>query len=687
MGHVCINPPTYKSSLIAPKSTRDFRPSEFITQPVNMTSTEQTKASAAAMEQTVQASSSPKPSAATSISVPKEWRLHIGNISPKLASDPSLLASRFAKFGTVLKPLELHTKPLGDKHFAFITMALSTRDYERVRAAFHDVVFMGMKLSVAEARGAYNWSVDALRPDDRQRAARIQRDRIAQARAARIREATIMYPTSTEGHPTVSFAAIGPNLSSMGYLKSSHTLNDKSGNTKNKPPLLLLRGLGLYGADTLPPRGGAAVSAQQYSHTSGRGELIKGRLRVTPRSAAQTRAATMRILVNGELKTYKQYKTKLWGVEKRGVNELVSLFENGLWKSGDGHVVERVITKQVPNDAGDSIASEPAGTTENKVLASLFTTYDFDQPLKLEEDAGEEEVVIDSKGRKLVPTFDFELEGAVQRKGLEEAGAGADSDSSEASFDYSTAQQKVAEYTAKHNKPEGEVYYDEDDDGNELDFDLVAQLTEAIVAKRQAEKHDETVVEERQNANSEKQEQEENDEEQKADKNKVDEAGSDDEFVPTFGAPPTLTTEALRSLFKPDQQTFSLAVDAEDIDEEKERQLEEAAQQQQQVLREIEHKQHEAQKQAQQQRRAHFGLFWAHADSPFLATQAQISKFGAPGDVVTLPGEQDGAHLPRDGGENDYEKWFWSQRGELSRECKRRRRDVLRAFSKKKTNI
>lgn len=648
-----------------------------------MASTERTIASTAVLEQMVQVSSSPKLSSTTNTSVPKEWRLHIGNISPKLASDPSLLASRFAKFGTVLKPLELHTKALGDKHFAFITMALSTRDYERVRAAFHDVVFMGMKLSVAEARGAYNWSVDALRPDDRQRAARIQRDRIAHARAARIREATTIYPTSTEGLPSVSSAAIGPNLSSMGYLKSSHILNDKSGNTKNKPPLLLLRGLDLYGADSLPPRGGAAVCAQQYSHTSGRGELIKGRLRATPRSAAQTRAATMRILVNGELKTYKQYKTKLWGVEKRGVNELVSLFENGSWKSGDGHVVERVITKQAPKYASELQASEPAGNTESKVLASLFTTYDFDKPLELDEDAGEEEVVIDSKGRKLVPTFDFELEGSVQRAGLEEAGAGADSDSSEASFDYSSAQQKVAEYTAKHNKPEGEVYYDEDDDGNELDFELVAQLTEAIVAKRQAEKLDETMDEERQNDNEE-QEQEEDDVEQETDENKVDEARSDDEFVPTFGAPPTLTTEALRSLFKPDQQTFSLAVDAEDIDEEKERQLEEAAQQQQLVLREIELKQQQSQKQAQQQRRAHFGLFWAHANSPFLATQAQISKLG---DVVTLPGEQDGAQLPEDGGENDYEKWFWSQRGELSRECKRRKRDVMRAFSKKRTNV
>ena len=36
--------------------------------------------------------------------------------------------------------------------------------------------------------------------------------------------------------------------------------------------------------------------------------------------------------------------------------------------------------------------------------------------------------------------------------------------------------------------------------------------------------------------------------------------------------------------------------------------------------------------------------------------------------------------------ESLYEKWFWSMRGDISRECKRRKRDLLRTIRKKKKN-
>ena len=36
-------------------------------------------------------------------------------------------------------------------------------------------------------------------------------------------------------------------------------------------------------------------------------------------------------------------------------------------------------------------------------------------------------------------------------------------------------------------------------------------------------------------------------------------------------------------------------------------------------------------------------------------------------------------------GETEYEKWFWSVRGEFSRECKRRKRDLMRIMRKKRS--
>ena len=55
-----------------------------------------------------------------------------------------------------------------------------------------------------------------------------------------------------------------------------------------------------------------------YSITSGQGEIIKGRHRVTKRPHIDFAKGhqTLRILINGELKQIQGYKTKLWGMEK-----------------------------------------------------------------------------------------------------------------------------------------------------------------------------------------------------------------------------------------------------------------------------------------------------------------------------------------------------------------------------------
>ena len=44
--------------------------------------------------------------------------------------------------------------------------------------------------------------------------------------------------------------------------------------------------------------------------------VIRGTLRKSPRLGLALKQQTLRILINGELKTFKCYKTKLWGIEK-----------------------------------------------------------------------------------------------------------------------------------------------------------------------------------------------------------------------------------------------------------------------------------------------------------------------------------------------------------------------------------
>ena len=645
----------------------------------------------------------------------KEIRLHIGNISPKLASNAETLNTRLGKFGEIIKPLEVRTKPLGDKFFGFITMNLTPVDYEKIRNAFHDVVFMGMKLSVNEAKPAFNWQKDHERPDAK-KLDRIKRDRIQQVRELRINEAHTRYPENNETHSLLTpTQALNPNNSSIGYLKSSHTTNNKSGNTKNKPPGYTLQGTKSY--STLAGDTSKSLILEQYARTSGNGEVIKGRHRATVRPPRLQRAATLRILINGELKTYKNYKTKLWGFEKnKTALDLTWKYENGVWKSGDDHIVEKVSRNNVIiNDrviggpqviscgvSGDEVQlygrDSNNGQVElgdfngsrsidpefkedidknQKILASLFTKYDFDKPLSVEEEVDkidENDITYDSKGRKKIKSYDYEVEGAENDDDF-------DNDSDE-SFDYSTAQQKVEEFTKLHERPQEEVYYDEDDDGNELDFDLIAQSTEKIKDKYE-EDHDTLGLlgEDTPMANAEEVKEVEGDDD------------DDEEFIPSFGQVSkesdsvlgkTNNTEALRSLFNKEQESgFKLEVDEDDIDEEKEKELNDPTYQQT-LLKEIEQKQQQDAQIHQELRRNQFGLFWTHKDSPFLSTQSQLNKIGTAEDVITLPGEIDGANLEvPEGEENAYEKWFWDQRGELSRECKRRRRDVMRAFKKK----
>lgn len=92
----------------------------------------------------------------------KDMRLHIGSISAQLAQDPSTLETRLAKYGSIIKPLELHQKPTAVDYFGYVTVSLSNTSFGQLKSALNGVKFKGSVLSVAEARPDWKqrWEAD-----------------------------------------------------------------------------------------------------------------------------------------------------------------------------------------------------------------------------------------------------------------------------------------------------------------------------------------------------------------------------------------------------------------------------------------------------------------------------------------------------------------------------------------------
>lgn len=613
-------------------------------------------------------------------------RLHIGNISSQLYEKKEILQSRLEKFGTITKPISFHTKPLNEFYFAFVEIESTQKQYDRLKAALNGILFMGRKLTVAVARPNFDqqWK-------QRQTAAPelSNHHKTAEQRQIRIKEAQTLYPTnSVTGALLLKTSVIGANNSSMGYHVSSHTYKNMSANTKNKSPTTDLIGAKSYGS-TLVAKG---PFSQQYSKTSGYGEVIRGRMRKTPRPTVYfvRKQQTMRILINGELKQFKCYKTKLWGLEKnKTARDLTYSFHNNEWRSGDDHIVERVHNVRVASDGkaqslkcgvdGDQAlgygasASHPEAFEAEEVdfsqekaknasvLAKLLSANVFDKPLELEEESEEENVTYDSKGRKSAKRYDYEAEGVVD----------FENDDEDEAIPFEEANSLLQSLKADH-APAQEVYYDESDEGNELDMDALGQqlTTEAIKENYDAEHGLGVELEETKKTKEEA---------------VVDAAEElEDNLMPTFGQ--TNQTETLRSLFNLAEQDsgFQLGLDEENEDIDEGKLIDE--EERQKLLEQIKSKQEQHQQEASISTKRKFGLFWSHFESPFLQTQAQLSKIGHAAEVVHLPGEEEGQEVRDEGhgAEDAYERWFWSMRGEIGRECKRRKRDVMRMLKKKK---
>lgn len=720
------------------------------------------------------------------MSLPEEKtrrRIHIGNILPKLKESADALSTRLAKFGKIVSPLEFHTKAVGEYFFAYVDLELNDKDLDKLKVALNGILYMGRKITIGLAKAGFQeaWQKDHGRPGPAEKEIQ-NKSGIAAARDMRIKESSALgHCNSVSMAPLVKTSLIGANNSSMGYMKSAHMFNDMSGNTKNKSPSHSLVGQKSYGS-TLVPKGSFT---HQYLWFSGHGDVVKGRVRKTARPAAYfvRKQQTMRLLINGELKQIKCYKTKLWGVDQKSALDLTYRYVDGVWKSGDDHVVERSTgsRKQVlefsldkcgisgdqaqvygsialaaPAPGMELGAPEDADTLDEErtknanVLAKLFTTFDFNKETEIEmDDASDEDAVTyDSKGRKTVQRFDFETQGTVAA----DASDNEDNDVGEMAI--------IEEYKTSTERPPEEVYYSESDEGNDIDMDALQKLytTEAIKTQydeeheedeedevddedEEPEKEAESAEIDEENIEEEKIEEEKNEksmdvepeanvssssESEDSDdsdsgsdsddsnsdsdsdsdsdsepeiehKNQQDktveetaaDSDSEEDLMPKFTAPQTnSTTEHLRSLFNLglNQETtpgFSLAVPEDDIDEDKQAQ-EEA--ERQKLLDQIKKKQEEERENQEQKltNKRKVGLFWSHFESPFLQTQTQLSKIGHVGQKIKLPGEKEDEALENvEGEEDDYEKWFWSMRGTIGRECKKRKREVTRNMKKR----
>ncbi|KAI5963185.1 NOP8 [Candida pseudojiufengensis] len=654
----------------------------------------------------------------------KQLRIHIGNISPKLKENPNLLESRIEKFNFILiKPLTFHTKPLQLKYFAFITIESSTKEYEKFKNSLNGVVFMGLKLNIALAKPEFKERFKIIKNTPEDLKNQLKQSQIVQSRTKRIEESRNKYPINSITSHISTAQTLSPIIS-----KSEHTFQNNSANTKNLPPTQRLNGSKSYGS---------TLNSLFYKYSNGKSHSItKGIHRKSPRKELNLKNQTLRILINGELKQFKFYKTKLWGYEKnRNIRDLTWEFDTATnsWKSGYDHIIEKStscgINGKQALSYGQNLTNEPATIVDtvdedheskkNKsILASILTNYDFNKPIEIEENNGieQEDIEIDSKGRKKVKHYDYEIEG----KNIDE-----DEDENENKNEERTQiieQQKdydevIQISSGDLQKPQEEIYYDEDDEGNDIDFTTLkpTQIIENDDIEIDDDKDNNEVVQERENKEIETvkdqilQDKVEDIIEDQVEQ--IEENSDEEEFIPTFGSnsesnKTTSNTETLRSLFNPttsidsnnseqQQNGFKLALseDDEDIDNSAQLQL----QDQEQLLKQIQKQQNQQQQQQQPEEQniktiknnKDIGLFWPHFESPFLSTQSQFSKIGNikifNPNHFQLPKLTEDTSSSNVGNEDEteFEKWFWFNRGEFSREFKRRRRDVLRILKKK----
>lgn len=174
--------------------------------------------------------------------LPQSRRIHIGNISQKLAECKDSLEARLGKFGKVTGSIDLRTKPVNDFYYAFVDMEILDKLFEKLKMSLNGILFMGRKLTISLAKEDYlqRWKKDSGRPET-SKAVLAKLANIAAARIERIREANTKYPVnSMSGAMLPSTSSPAPNNSSMGYLCSHIHLTVQAPTQKTRLPRMIL---------------------------------------------------------------------------------------------------------------------------------------------------------------------------------------------------------------------------------------------------------------------------------------------------------------------------------------------------------------------------------------------------------------------------------------------------------------
>lgn len=378
--------------------------------------------------------------------------------------------------------------------------------------------------------------------------------------------------------------------------------------------------------------------------------VTKGRIRKTTRKA-DLKNLTIRVNINGRLKIIKCKKNKLWGVDKnRKIKDLTYRFIAGEWRDGNDHVVDRLSDKVVIFNRGITVENDNENndistdevqqelldekSRNNQLLANMLGKYDFEKALDLDDEDGENEI-----------GYDYELDHDNNNDD--------ENENDELTVDYNNIPQKNCihpsreELIEQYNKQARVVNFDEDGEEDEDFYNNLKPQNDKMKEEIEVENNNgddyddefiptfgQSSVEGKSNQGRETEEEESNDE----------------EFIPKFGKSTTgsdesNTTEKLRALLdtsniiqkgKPIETILKQDNDTETI------------------LPSL-------------RKTRDVGLFFSHFDSPFLVAQTQINKL----------------RQLRISEELSYDEWFWKNRGELNREFRRLRRDVLRRNKKK----
>ena len=382
-----------------------------------------------------------------------------------------------------------------------------------------------------------------------------------------------------------------------------------------------------------------------------RRDVMPGRMRVKPRNRREMSQITFRIDVNGSLKVYKCYKTKLWGYERnKELGDLVARFSGNKWWNGFDHIVDRL--NYARSRSSVKLHDRASGTT-------LTVTHEADK----EEDSGEDDYEGHNAAEEreknsgvlssLLSGFDFDkTSAAVDSDDAEEFGFNEQPEQYEEQYEgqykgqYNNDQYNNDQYNEQYNENQYNDKYNEnqynEQYNNQYNENQYDEYNEQYNEHKEKQKPHKTVVE--------------------------------DEPIPVFTDKPVnnvvtgtiSNTDTLRSLFNPETpQTggmFQLgANDDIDVDQNKAEPVDASASAAVAAVEIAPLEIHGPKKH----------LFFAHFRSPFLQGQTQLAHI-ASGSMATDP-------------LLNWDDQFWEQRGAWTREMKHKRRDALRHQQRKRT--